>query len=179
MYERTTVARPYARAIFAVAREAGQLNQWSERLALLESVVGDPAMAALIKNPSLGAGTVAGCVLSVCGDQLNQTAQQLVRLLAEAKRLVLASEIRTLYEGLKAAAEDVVECRVDTAYPLSEPQQKKISSIMSEHFGGRVEIDERSDETLIGGVVIRVGDAVIDSSIKGRLETMAARIIDR
>src|SRR6266446_703900 len=122
MAEPSTVARPYAEAVFKLADAAGALPKWSEMLAALAAVALDPRVSAAIKNPKLSDAQVAGLFISILAGKLNADAENFVRLLAENGRLELLPLIRDQYEALKNECEGVVEAEVQSAFDLSEAQ---------------------------------------------------------
>lgn len=173
MAEKTTIARPYATAVFELAREApAGFKQWSERLTLLRQVVADPALQSLLDDPRVSAAALANLIMGVCGEHLDTAGRRLVETLAEAGRLSLATEIAALYEQLRQEAESIVEVEVTSAFPLEEAEQERISGMMAGRYQQKLSISARVDASLIGGVVIRVGDSVIDASIKGKLRQL-------
>jgi F-type H+-transporting ATPase subunit delta len=176
MQEKTTIARPYAQAVFETASEESKLNEWSEMLGLLDSIVSDAQMQAVLSNPKLDAAALTDFVLGVSGDSLNETGSNLVKVLADARRLAILPEINNLFEQLKAEAEGVIEVTVTSAYELAADQQAAISEAMAKRLGRKVEITSDIDDSLIGGVVIRAGDSVIDASVKGRLKALATQM---
>ena len=176
MQEKTTIARPYAQAVFETASEESKLNEWSEMLGLLDSIVSDAQMQAVLSNPKLDAAALTDFVLGVSGDSLNETGSNLVKVLADARRLAILPEINNLFEQLKAEAEGVIEVTVTSAYELVADQQAAISEAMAKRLGRKVEITSDIDDSLIGGVVIRAGDSVIDASVKGRLKALATQM---
>ena len=176
MQEKTTIARPYAQAVFETASEESKLNEWSEMLGLLDSIVRDAQMQAVLSNPKLDAAALTDFVLGVSGDSLNETGSNLVKVLADARRLAILPEINNLFEQLKAEAEGVIEVTVTSAYELAADQQAAISEAMAKRLGRKVEITSDIDDSLIGGVVIRAGDSVIDASVKGRLKALATQM---
>ena len=176
MRERTTIARPYAQAVFETANEESKLTEWSEMLGLLDMVVTDPQMKAMLANPKLDAAASCDFVQGVCGQELSETGNNLVKVLADAGRLSFIPEINKLYEQLRAEAEGVVEVNVVSAYELAAEQQASISEVMAKRLGKKIEITNEIDDSLIGGMVIRAGDTVIDASIKGRLKALASQM---
>lgn len=173
MQEKTTIARPYAQAAFAVASEENELQQWSELLHLLGRIVSDPDMIKLIKNPELEREKLADFIFDICADYLSDTRRNFIIVLAEPGRLLVAPEIHALFENLRGEAEGIVDVKVTSAYQLEDDQQQKIRQMMSSRLGKDVNISSETDDTLIGGVVIRAGDSVIDASIKGRLKQLS------
>lgn len=173
MAEKTTIARPYATAVFELARETPDgLKQWSERLALLRQVVADPGLQSLLDDPRINAAALADLIMGVCGNLLDAAGRRLVETLAESGRLSLAAEIAALYEQLRQEAESVVEVEVTSAFPLEQDEQEKINGMLAGRYQQKLSISAHVDASLIGGVIIRVGDSVIDASIKGKLRQL-------
>ncbi|OGT70827.1 MAG: ATP synthase F1 subunit delta [Gammaproteobacteria bacterium RIFCSPLOWO2_02_FULL_56_15] len=168
----TTIARPYATAVFELARESDALNAWSGMLHLLQQVLADPQMQAVLNNPRVNAAALSDLIIAVCGDGLDDQGRNLVRTLSDAGRLVLAPEIYSIYEQQRLAAEGVVEMEILSAFPLEQEEQDRINGILAGRFDRKLSISTRIDTSLIGGVVIRVGDSVIDASIKGKLRQL-------
>ncbi|MFB3116191.1 MAG: F0F1 ATP synthase subunit delta [Gammaproteobacteria bacterium] len=176
MQEKTTIARPYAQAVFETASEENKLAEWSEMLGLLETVVTDAQMKAVLTNPKMDAAALSDFVLGVCGKALSETGNNLVKVLAGAGRLTIIPEINKLYEQLRAEADGVIEVGVTSAYELAPEQQATISKMMAKRLGRKVAITHEIDDSLIGGVVIRAGDTVIDASVRGRLKALATQM---
>ena len=172
MQEKTTIARPYARAVFEQAGASGGLEQWSVMLQLLRQVVADATMQALIKNPKVDDNRLADIIFDICGERLNQQGKNFVRILIDAGRLSVAAQIYKLFEEKKAEAEGIAGVEVISAYPLEDQQREKIKQVMAKRLGKKIEITARTDQGLIGGAVIRAGDSVIDASLKGRLRQL-------
>jgi F-type H+-transporting ATPase subunit delta len=174
--ERATLARPYAEAIAKLAA-AGQLwAPWSERLALLKRVVSDPQLATLAANPAIASAKVAEVIIAVCAGKLAAEGENLVRLLAENKRLQLVDEIDAQFEAMKAAQEGVLEAHINTAFPLDTAQMAGLMARLEAKFGRRISATQSTDPELIGGVVIQVGDEVMDASVRGGLAGLAATL---
>jgi F-type H+-transporting ATPase subunit delta len=115
-------------------------------------------------------------ILAVCGDRLDQEGANLVHLLAENKRLTLLPQIVGLFEEMKAAQEGVLEARVTTAFELTERQLKGLVDRLEQKFDRKVVATQSVDPGLIGGVVIAVGDEVMDASVRGKLAEMAVSL---
>jgi len=173
MAELSTLARPYAEAVFRLAKSAGDLNGWSEQLSAATQVVADPQMRALIADPNVAAGRVAGVIVSVLGSRLNETGGNFIKVLAENDRLTLLVEIEAQFEALKASAEGVLEAHITSAQALSDAQVNDLAGALKTKYGRDVQVSVSVDASLIGGVVIAIGDRVIDGSVRGRLEKMA------
>jgi len=178
MADTTTVARPYARAAFEVARDADSLQPWSELMQLLSTVVQDPQMVAVLDNPDLGAKSKGDAVIEVCADALgdSEEARNFVRTMAENRRLTLLPEITTVFEQMRADAEKTVAAEVISARKLTKAQEEEIAAALAKRLDRRVEIQNTVDKSLLGGAIIRAGDLVIDGSARGKLQKLAAAI---
>lgn len=174
--ERATLARPYAEAIAKLAAEAHAWGPWSDRLAFLAAVAADEQVQALAGNPAVDSGRVAELVLAVCGEQLGAEGANLVRLLAENKRLILATEIAAQFEVLKAAQEGELTAHITSAFELTEAQMAGLVAKLETKFGRKIKATQSTDAELIGGVVIRVGDEVMDASVRGGLEALGVTL---
>ncbi len=177
MAEITTIARPYAEALARLASEQQSWKTWSEMLVLAAQVAGDSQVADLAGNPSVPAGRVAEVIVSVCGSGLNAEGANFVRVLAENKRFSALPEIARLFEELKSAQEGILDARISTAYALTDEQMSAMIAKLETKFGQKINASQEVDATLIGGVVIQVGDEVMDASVRGRLSSMSATLI--
>ena len=169
MLENSTIARPYATAVFELAQETSQVEEWSAMLGLLGVLTSDKDMRQLITNPRVSRQQLQDLVFDVCGAGLSDLGRNLVKLLVGAGRLQYTAYIKDLYEQMRAAAEGKVDVEVVTAYTLDEQQQGSIAEIMAGRLSKQVNIVTSVDESLIGGAIIRAGDSVIDASLRGRL----------
>jgi F-type H+-transporting ATPase subunit delta len=173
MAELSTLARPYAEAVFRLAKGAGDLKGWSNRLGAAAEVVKDPQMRDLISDPNVPAMRVSDVIVSILGDTLGNKGENLIKVLAENDRLSLLPEIETQFEALKAKAEGILEAHITSAQEMSETQVSDLKAALKARYGRDVQISVSVDAALIGGVVVAIGDRVIDGSIRGRLEKMA------
>ena len=174
MAENTTLARPYARAAFEAANsEDGGLQRWSEQLGLAASFARDPAIQALLASPQYDDQFKAGLFLDLCGEQLAQDGRNFIKLLAENDRLNILPEIHAVFEELRADAEKTIEAEVITAFEIDDAQRQKISDALSRRLQRDVVLNCTVDQSLIGGVIVRAGDLVIDGSARGKLVQLA------
>ncbi|NEX21363.1 F0F1 ATP synthase subunit delta [Thiorhodococcus mannitoliphagus] len=169
----TTIARPYAEAVFERAKEAGQLDAWSEALALLAGVSSDAQLVAQIGNPTVSRESIRDLILEVCGDALPGEAVNLVKLLAENSRFEAMAEIARLFEERRVADQGVRQVLVRTAFEVDAAQQDALAKALSRRLGGQVNLEVETDSTLIGGVEIRAGDLVIDDSVRSKIKQLA------
>ncbi len=172
MAEQITVARPYAEAVFALAREQNALPVWAEMLRVAAGVAGDARMLEALDNPKLSVTAKESLFLSVCGDKLNADARSFIRVLFEAGRFGLLPEIRELFDSLKDQAEGVLRARISSAFPLDDAQLTRLTATLQKRFGKKIEATVSVDRELIGGARVIVGDTVIDASIQGELQSM-------
>jgi F-type H+-transporting ATPase subunit delta len=174
--ERATLARPYADAVAKLAGEGKAWAVWSERLGLLAMVAADDQISSLATNPSIPGERLTEVILGVCGDRLGVEGANLVGLLTENKRLILLPEIVQLFEAEKAAQEGVLETHITTAYELSAGQMAGLVARLEAKLGRKVSATQSLDADLIGGVVIQVGDEVMDASVRGGLANLAVTL---
>jgi F-type H+-transporting ATPase subunit delta len=166
MSQALTLARPYARAAFALARDTGAYAPWSNALAFAARVAADPQVAGLIGSPKL---TNADAVSLLAIDGASDAMRSFLDLLAVNRRLALLPEIAGLFEDLRAEAERVVKARITSATALGDGELEGITAALKKRLGRDVEIETAVDASLIGGAVIDAGDVVIDGSLKGKL----------
>ena len=176
MAELSNIARPYARAVFELAKTDADYSVWSERLEWLAAVAADPNIGTLFNNPRVSKQALAGVFTDICADRLDGNAKNLVRLLAQNRRLHALPVIAEQYEYLRAEAERTVQAELESALPVSDTQQQRIAEALSQRMGRRVELTVKTNEELLGGAVVRAGDLVIDGSIRARLEKLATAI---
>ena len=176
MAEYTTSARPYARAVYARATETSSVESWGEALALLAAVATDASIQEILDKPQLSKEQKGEILLKVLSDKLNQQQQNLVRLMAENGRLRALPEVAHQFEIYRAEAEGKVEAEVISAFALTSEQERAITEMLKSKLGRDVSITTSTDESLIGGVVIKAGDTIIDGSMKSQLESLAINL---
>jgi F-type H+-transporting ATPase subunit delta len=176
MAELATIARPYAEAAFALARESKALPAWSDALAMLSAVVSDAKVAAAVDNPKLSAAQKHSLFASVMGDKLPVPASNFVNVLLEADRVKLLPQISEHFQGLKRTAENVSKATVVSAFPLTDAQRADIKAGLAKRYSSNIELVEQTDTSLIGGAKIIVGDQVIDRTVVGQLAKMERQI---
>lgn len=176
MAELTTIARPYAQAVFRLAREQQALDAWSDMLGLMAVVASDPDMQRLLDNPRLTEQQLADFFLEICGDRLDEAGRNLIRILAENRRLVALPEMFRLFQEHKSAAEGAIKAELITAFPATEAHKATVLEALKQRFGREVELECRTDESLVGGAIIRAGDTVIDGSVRGKLSRLASAL---
>jgi F-type H+-transporting ATPase subunit delta len=174
--ERATLARPYAEAIAKLAGESASWGLWSEQLNLLAQVAADEQLKMLINNPAIASSKIAEILLAVCGDKFGVEPANLTRLLAENKRLVLLPEIVDLFESLKSEQEGELTAHFTSAFEMSAEQVAALVAKLQVKLGRKITATQSVEPDLIGGVVIQVGDEVMDASVRGGLEALAVTL---
>jgi len=169
MAEPSTIARPYAEAVFKLADAQGKLADWSGVLANIAAVAADERIRAAVGDPNLSAAKIAGLFISVLSGKLSGDAENLVRVLAENGRLDVLAEIRTQYEALRNEREGVVEAEIYTAFDLEGAQLADLVARLEKNTGRKVRASVHVDKNLIAGVKVVLGDKVIDGSARAQL----------
>lgn len=167
--ELSTLARPYAEAVFRLADEQGKLAGWSQALAELAAVAADARVRSALGDPNLPAATLAGLFISILAGRLSAEAENFVRVLAENGRLEVLPEIRVQYETLRNEREGVLEAEVFSAFELDEGQVADLVGRLEKKTGRKVRARLSVDKSLIGGVKLVIGDKVIDGSARAQL----------
>jgi len=173
MAEAITIARPYATAVFRLAKEKNALAEWSEQLGLLAGITSNVEISALIDDPKLGSTELEKIMLSICEGKLNAEATNLVKLMVENDRLTIMSDVAEAFEALKAQDEARLEALLTAAEKPSDEQVQMLVKQLEARFGKKIEAQVEIDPELIGGIKIVVGDTVIDASVRGQLQELA------
>ena len=176
MTESSNIARPYAQAVFELADASGNLGHWSDSLRAMAMVAANRDMKALFINPRISRRELGNVLIDVCGEQVDSQGQNLIRLLAQNRRLLALPAIAEQYETLRAEAERSIRAEMESALPVSEEERHRISEALKKRLGRNVELVCKINERLVGGAVIRAGDLVIDGSVQARLEKLAATV---
>jgi F-type H+-transporting ATPase subunit delta len=174
--ELSTIARPYAEALFKLAKQGNSFADWSKMLEFTSAIAADQGMQGLIADPNLQSADLEKTFLSVCEGQLNDDGKRMVRVLIDNNRLAILPAIRDQYELLKAKEQGEVEARVETAMPLNDTQVSELVKMLKTRFKKEVRAVVTVNASLIGGVKVTVGDVVIDASVRGRLDQMATTL---
>jgi len=169
MADKTTIARPYAKAAFAEARGENRLGPWSDAIRTAATVVTDPRVAPLLGNPRVKSTELAQLVIDIAGPEIGEHGANFVRTLAENHRLAYLPEISALFDELKDEAEKIVDVTVTSAAPLDEGQRKTLTAALERRLKRGIRMQCHTDPSLIGGAVLQAGDLVIDGSLRSQL----------
>lgn len=172
MSDYSVISRPYARAAFEVAQSEGQLAQWSEQLEAVNLVVTNDALAAVLQNPRVERQKIADLILEVAGQKLSQGVTNLIRLMADNRRLAAFPGVVEGFEALRAQAEARLPVTVRSATEMAAAQKKQLEAKLKARFGREVEAQYELDRELLGGAVIEAGDVIIDGSLRNKLERL-------
>ena len=173
MAEISTLARPYARAAFEYALEKGVLTEWSGQLAMVAAIASDKGMSRVLDNPALSSEQQASILNNVCADSTGQEMKNFISILSANKRLSLLPEIRKQFELYKAHQEKAVDVEVISAFELPEATVNRLADVLGKKLERQVKVSTSTDNNLLGGVLIRAGDMVIDGSVRGKLNRLA------
>ncbi len=176
-----TVARPYARALFELAREEDRLGYWSELLGAAAAVVANDSMQQLIASPSMEEEQIAELLAGILGGieglpEPDRQLRNLFALLAENGRMAALPAIARRFEELKHEAEGTVDVQLRSARELSDEQRQELVQRLEKRFGKAVNLSVDIDPSLLAGVIIKAGDLVIDSSARGRLDKLSTQL---
>lgn len=170
-----TIARPYAKAVFNAALENESLAQWAAFLQRAAAFVRDAQVVLLLKNPRLTTeqrfNFVAGCVAIDFDEGRN-----FLKTLAVKNRLLVLPEIAVLFETYRIEQEKKANIQVTSAFPLSTLEQQQLTQVLKNRLQREILLVCDIDKSLIGGMVIRSGNLVIDGSVRGKLTRLAAQL---
>jgi F-type H+-transporting ATPase subunit delta len=174
MAERATIARPYARAAFAYARNGKALAAWSDALNGAAIVVSDARVRSLIGNPKISSTQLLDFVADILGGKLDSNVRNFFGELLRNQRLGLLPEVAAMFEAMRAEEEKVADVQVTSAVALDDAQRQRLSAALKKRLQKDVRLHCDVDASLIGGAVIRSGDFVIDGSLRARLERLSS-----
>ncbi len=175
MAELSTIARPYAQAIFEIAHEQGQYDKWSDALSKLAIIVKDEQFANAVGDPRLDRGAIKKLVNSLLANSDNDI-NHLVNVLVDNHRLSAATAISVQFEHLRHEQEGILDAVIESAFPISDAEKEILLKELEKKFGRKIRAEVTVREELIGGVKIIVGDVVIDGSVKAQIEKMTAAL---
>ena len=176
MAEITTIARPYAEAVFKLAMAENSLGKWADVLSKMSVIADNPDMRAAIADPKLAGETLAALFFSVMNGSVDEQGKNFIRVLIENDRVSLLPEISLQFHDLKSKQEGVAEAEIISAFPMSDEELSGLTATLEKYFKRKIKPSVQIDKELIGGVKVTVGDEVFDASIKARLQSMATTL---
>lgn len=177
MAELSTLARPYAKAVFELAAASRNFAAWSKQLAAIAEAVAVPAVAKAMQAPGLAKDELAAALIELLNSKLDSQGQSLLKLLVQNGRLKVAAALALQYELLRAEAETRIAVEITTAVPIAEAQKSALSAAVSKKLNRAVDISWATDAELITGARIKAGDLVIDGSASGELARLKAALL--
>ncbi|EDY87230.1 ATP synthase F1, delta subunit [gamma proteobacterium HTCC5015] len=177
MSEITTAARPYARAVFELAHKDESYEAWNGQLQFLAAVAAEPRVQSLLTSPSMRNEERADAFIKLCEGHIDDNGANLVRVMSDNRRLALLPAVAELFRELSDEAQGIVDAQVTGAFEVTSDQQEAIKKALGEKLGKKITLDCVTDESLVGGIVIRAGDIVIDGSVRTRVAQLAAQLV--
>ncbi|MDD2769668.1 MAG: F0F1 ATP synthase subunit delta [Methylococcus sp.] len=176
MSELTTLARPYAVAVFKAAKETGKTQEWADTLEFLKAVMANPLMEQAAADPKAGKDKFVANFLDLCKGHVAAEGENFVRLLASNGRLGLVGTIADMFAEFRAEEEGYVDVDVITAYPLEANEETNLNALVEKWMSRKGRLHVTVDESLIAGLILRAGGRVVDASIRGQLQRLAKRL---
>jgi F-type H+-transporting ATPase subunit delta len=177
MAEKVTVARPYAKAVFELAREHDDFARWSTILAAAAAVVQDSRVARLLSSPRVQPSELIDLIAAACGEALGVSGRNFLSTLVQNRRLGVLPEVAAHYEELRAEVDNVADAHVTSAVELNAAQRQRLGTAVRRRLKRQVRLHCTVDAALIGGAIVRAGDFVIDGSLRGRLERLMNAVV--
>jgi F-type H+-transporting ATPase subunit delta len=179
MSNNITIARPYARAVFLLAKSSGLYEKWSSTLVLLKTIVKNSKVTSVLKDPTVGTALKANLIINIAGKHLNPYGKNLVKALAKYRRLLYLSELYDLYEIYRAEEEKTIKVDIISAVKIDPIVRDKLVTTLSKKINKKVIVKFKIDSKLLGGAVIRAQDMVINGSVQGRLAALQNYLVSR
>jgi F-type H+-transporting ATPase subunit delta len=176
MAKMTNLAHPYVNAVFDLATAESSIDSWLASLEILANVAQNPNFSSLINNPEISKSVVLDTLLE-CIKSNDVRVKNFLSLLLTESRLEVLPEIYTLFKEKTEASRNSASALIQSAFPMNEENQQDFALLLTKKLGKKVNVTVEVNKELIGGVKILVNDLVIDASVKGRLEKLAAQII--
>ena len=175
MSELTTIARPYAKAAFELAVEKGAIESWNDMLFFAGHVASNEQASTILAGLPT-ATAQAELFINLCAEQLNEQGQNLVKVMAENGRLIALPEVAQLFAAFKAEYDKEIDVDVISATPLAAAQQESLVATLEKRFARKVKLNCSEDASVVGGLIIKAGDTVIDGSVRGKLNRLATTL---
>lgn len=172
MSELTTVARPYAKAAFDFAVESQAVSSWNDMLIFAAEVAKNSDVVSFLAG-SHSPEVTSDLFIKVCGEQLNEQGQNFIKVLAENGRLVAIPAVAEMFTELKAQYENEIEVDITSATELSDAQTKSLVDALEKRLARKIKLNCNIDSNIVGGLLIKAGDTVIDATIRGKLDRLS------
>jgi F-type H+-transporting ATPase subunit delta len=176
MAELSTIARPYAEALFEAASAKGAADAWLPLLQAMAQAVAQPQIASLATDPRISDQQIVDLISAVAPTALPPELGAFLKVVIENKRLAALPEVASQFGRLKNDAEGSADCLIETAFALTDAQLVDLVKRLGHKFPRRLKPELRIEPQLIGGVRVTVGDRVLDGSVRARLDAMRAQL---
>ncbi len=176
MSELSQVARPYAKAVFDLAKDAKDYTKWTDQLAFLQAIMADEQLVQVLEDPNISNEQAGELVLSIGKGKLDKEGQNLVKLMAKNERLAAMNDVNQQFLEMRDNAEQVIEAQLITATKVDAEQKIAFEAALSRRLGKKIKLESQVDKDLIGGAVVRAGDWVVDGSVKAQLQDLVGAI---
>lgn len=177
MSKQTTIARPYAKAVFEIAAQEKTIAAWAELLQLAAFVIKQPIVQALLDDPRITAQQCCLFLMNVCKAKLTEQSENFFKLLTNHDRFAVIPAIAELFEKYRAEQERIATVNVKSVLPLSKEEQERLSQNLKKRLQREVILECHIDSSLIGGLLIQADDLVIDGSIRGKLTRLQTELL--
>ena len=178
MSNNITIARPYAKAAFAIAMQDKTIAEWSKLLQAAGWIMQQPKAQFFLQDPKLTAQQRYEWLVSMCDEIAIATGKNFLKLLAENQRLILLPEIAELFEEYRTEQGKIINVKVTSVYPLDKTEKENIAEVLRKRLQRDVTLEHHLDETLIGGMIIRADDEVIDGSLRTKLNRLRTALVN-
>ncbi|MBH9551615.1 F0F1 ATP synthase subunit delta [Inhella gelatinilytica] len=175
MAELATIARPYAEALFQVAQKH-DLNGWREQIDALALVAGDDGLRQFAAHPKTSASQVFDVMVEAAKLPLADGVRNFLRTVLDNGRLDALPAVASQFHALASAAQGVAEATVESAFPMDAAQLGELTAVLEQRFGRKLKPEVKVEPSLIGGVRVTVGDEVLDTSVRARLDRMKTQL---
>lgn len=172
MSELTTVARPYAKAAFDFAVESQAVSNWNDMLFFASEVAKNSDIVTFLSG-SHSPDATSDLFIKVCGEQLNENGQNFVKVLAENGRLIALPAVAEMFAELKAEYENEIEVEITSAIAMTSAQETALSLSLEKRLARKIKLNCSVDNSVVGGMLIKAGDTVIDATIRGKLDRLS------
>jgi F-type H+-transporting ATPase subunit delta len=171
-----TLARPYAKAAFELARDEQVLAHWDEMLKLASEMASESSMAALLESPHISNEEVVKIITDTAGEAFDDRFRDFLSVLGSNGRLPLLPQVSKLFSQFREEAEQRMRVKVISAVPLDEDQADRLKEALSRRMECEIELENEIDKDVIGGAIVYAGDQVIDGSLRGKLQKLSASL---
>jgi F-type H+-transporting ATPase subunit delta len=176
MSELLTQSRPYAEAIFEIAKDEKSLDIWVDDLSKVVSAMQEDTVRILIDSPDLSQRNKAEIFVSLFEGEISKKVSNFVLVIGQANRLKLLEKVLENFKSLVALEKKQKNVTVASSYSLEQDQIERIKSALQKRTGSEINVSVEIDKSLIGGIKISYEDQVIDLSLKNKLEALKAQL---